>query len=198
LSVAAVGAREKELELTSIKLKQLAGYFYRRFLGDSSLSIFPIIDGLFAMENPKLWEWARACEMSRRILNTWGSSFISRVDSDLRTRRFDIYLRTYLYELWLLTGHYHEFIEQFCEVGERMELPRETIDQYERFLMEYNAFVHDFRNNIAALKKVAKTEIEPPSVKLARELSITKKPLPTTEKGEEKPSQPTEHKGYIL
>ena len=55
-----------------------------------------------------------------------------------------------------------------------MELPRETIDLYNRFVMEYNAFVQDFRDNIAELRKVAKTEVEPPSVKFAREIPVVK------------------------
>ena len=42
-----------------------------------------------------------------------------------------------------------------------------------------------------------KTEIEAPSVKLARELSVVK-PIQAAQKEEPKPPQPTEHKGYIL
>jgi len=143
-------------------------------MGSSSLSIFAIIDSLFNIDNPKLWDWARACDISQRIFNTWCSSFISRVESDIRTRRFDIYLRTYLNELWLVNSHYFEFVEQFYEVAAKVEIPRETIDQYNRFVMEYNAFAQDFRDNISELKKVARTEIEPPSVKFAKELSVVK------------------------
>lgn len=200
LAVTAVGAQEKELERASLRLKQLAGYFNRRFAGNSSLSIFNIINGLFAIDNPRLWDWARACDMSQRIFNTWCSGFIVRLESDMRTRRFDIYLRTYLNELWLMNGHYHEFIEQFHEVADKFEIPGETIDQYNRFATEYNAFVQQFQENITELRKVAKTEIEAPSVKLAKELSM-KKPLPATEKREEKPAppaQPKDHKGYIM
>ena len=171
LVVAVIGAREEELELSVLRLRQLAGYFNRRFTGSSSLSIFAIIDSLFNIDNPKLWDWARACDMSQRIFDTWCNSFIGRVESDIRTRRFDIYLRTYLNELWLVNSHYYEFIEQFYEIAEKVEIPRETIDQYNRFVMEYNAFAQDFRDNISELKKVARTEIEPPSVKFAKELS---------------------------
>jgi len=174
LVVAVIGAKEKELELSSLRLRQLAGYFNRRFMGSSSLSIFVIIDSLFNIDDPKLWDWARACDMSQRIFNTWCNSFIGRVESDIRTRRFDVYLRTYLNELWLVNSHYFEFIEQFYEIAEKVEIPRETIDQYNRFVMEYNAFAQDFRDNISELKKVAKTEIEPPSVKFAKELSVVK------------------------
>jgi len=197
LVMAAIGAREKELEKLSQKLRQLAGYFNRRFMGNSSLSIFAIIESLFNIDNPKLWDWARACDMSQRVFNTWSSSFVSRVESDVRARSFKTYLRTYLNELWLISSHYHEFVEQFYEVAEKIELPQETIDQYNRFVMEYNAFVQNFRDSISELKKFARTEIEPPSVKLARELSGVKS-LQTTQEGEEKPSQPTEHKGYIM
>ncbi|HCP60140.1 MAG TPA: hypothetical protein DIT43_00970, partial [Dehalococcoidia bacterium] len=115
-------------------------------MGDSSLSIFAIIEGLFKVDEPKLWEWARACDMSRRVINTWCGSFVSRVESDIRTRRFDIYLHTYLNELWLVNSHYHEYITQFCEIGERVEIPREIRDQYSRFVVEYNTFVQDFRD----------------------------------------------------
>ncbi len=197
LVMAAIGAREKELEKLSQKLRQLAGYFNRRFMGNSSLSIFAIIQSLFNVDNPKLWDWARACDMSQRVFNTWSSSFVSRVESDVRTRRFDIHLRTYLNELWLINSHYHEFVEQFYEVAENIELPQETIDQYNRFVVEYNVFVQNLRDSISELKKIARTEIEPPSVKMARELSGVKSPQ-TTQEEEEKPPQPTEHKGYIM
>lgn len=170
LVIAVVRAREKQLELSSQRLRQLAGYFNRRFTGNSSLSIFAIIDSLFNVDNPELWDWARACDMVQRIFNTWCDSFIARVESDIRTRQFNIYLRTYLNELWLINNHYYEFVEQFYEVAQRVEIPKETIDQYNRFVAEYNAFAQDFRDNISRLKKVAKTEIEPPSVKFANEL----------------------------
>jgi len=170
LVVATTQAKEKEVERLSLRLKELAGYFNRRFTGNSSLSIFAIIDSLFNVDNPKLWDWARACDMSQRIFNTWCDSFITRVGSDFRTGRFNVYLRTYLNELWLVNNRYYEFVEQFYEVAEKIELPRETINQYNRFVMEYNAFAQNFRDNIAELKKVTKTEIEPPSVKFAKEL----------------------------
>ncbi len=197
LVVAVVRARERQLELSSLRLRQLAGYFNRRFTGNSPLSIFAIIDGLFSIDNPQLWEWARACDMSQRVFNTWCNSFIDRVESDIRMRRFDIYLRTYLNELWLVNGHYYEFVEQFYEIAEKMEIPPETIDQYNRFVVEYNTYVENFRDSIAELKKTAKTEIEPPSVKLARELSRVK-PLRDAQEGEVKPSQDTERRGYYL
>jgi len=170
LVVVAIRAREKQLGLVAVKLRQLAEHFNRRFMGDSSLSIFVIIDSLFSMENPKLWDWARACDMSQRIFNSWCNSFISRVESDISSRRFADYLHTYLDELWLITSRYHDFVEQFYEVAEKIEIPPETIDQYNKFVMEYNAFVQDFRDNIGELRKIVRTGIEPPSVKLAREL----------------------------
>jgi len=171
LVVAVVRAKEKELELSSQRLKQLAAYFNHRFTGNSSLSIFAIIDGLFNIDRPELWEWARACDTAQRIFDTWCSSFMARVESDLRTRRFDVYIRTYLNELWLINDHYSEFIEQFYEVMRKVELTPEITAQYHRFVMEYNAFVQDFRDTISELKKVARTKIEPPSVKLAKEPS---------------------------
>jgi len=174
LVVAVVRARGKELELSLQRLRQLAGYFNRRFTGNSSLSIFAIINSLFKVDNPALWDWARACDMAQRIFNTWCNSFIDRVESDIRTQRFSVYLRTYLNELWLVNAHYYEFVEQFYEVAERIEVPRETVDQYNRFVVEYNAFVQDFRDNIAELRKIARTQIEPPGVKFAKELSVVK------------------------
>ena len=171
LVTALVGAREKELERSSHRLRQLAGYFSRRFMGDSSLSIFAIIDSLFKMDDPKLWDWARACDMSQRIFNTWCSSFTSRLEADTRTDRFVVYLRSYLTELWLMTSLYHEFIEQFYEIAEKVAMPQETLEQYHKFVVEYNTFVEQFRDSISEMKKVARTEIEPPSVKLAYELS---------------------------
>jgi len=169
---AVLSAREKQLELLELRLRQLAGYFNRRFMGDSSLSIFAIIDSLFNIDNPRLWDWARACDMSQRVFNAWCNSFISRVEADIRIKRFDLYLHTYLNELWLVNNHYYEFIEQFYEVAEQAEISPEIIDQYNKFVMEYNTFVQDFRNNISELKKVTRTGIEPPSVKLAKELSV--------------------------
>ena len=173
LVVTVIRAREKQLELSAVKLRQLAEYFNRRFMGDSSLSIFVIIDSLFGIENPKLWDWARACDMSRRIFNSWCNSFISRVESDIGIRRFADYLYTYLNELWLITSRYHDFIEQFYEVAEKIEIPQETIGQYNRFVMEYNAFAQNFRDNITELRNIARTGIEPPSVKFAKELVKT-------------------------
>ena len=174
LVVAVVGAKGKKLELSSQRLRQLAGYFTRRFTGSSSLSIFAIINSLFKIDNPELWNWARACDMSQRIFDTWCDSFIDRIESDVRSRSFGPYLRTYLNELWLVNNHYHEFVEQFYEIADKVEVPQETVDQYNRFVVEYNAFVQDFRDNISELRKVAKTEIEPPSVKFAKELSVAK------------------------
>jgi len=81
-----------------------------------------------------------------------------------------------------MNNHYYEFIEQFYEIATKLELPVPTIDQYGRFVMEYNTFVLNFRDSVAELKRMARTEIEPPSVKLARELSGSK-PLEATQEG---------------
>jgi len=171
LVIAAVRAKGKALELSSQRLRQLAGYFHRRFTGNSSLSIFAIIDSLINLENPEVWVWARACDLAQRIFNTWCNSFIARVESDIRTRRFDVYLHTYLNELWLINSHYYEIIEEFYEIAQKIEIPRETMEQYNRFVMEYNAFAQNFRDNISEQKKVTWTEIEPPSIKFAKELA---------------------------
>ena len=170
LVVAVIGARDKQMELAALRLRQLADYFDRRFMGTSSLSIFAIINSLFNIDNPKLWDWARSCDMSQRIFNTWSSSFVGKVESDFRTRKFAVYLCTYLNELWSINNHYYEFVQQFYEIAEGVEIPKETAGQYNKFVMEYNAFARDFQDTIAELRKVAKTGIDPPSVKLAREL----------------------------
>ena len=166
--------RERELKLSFLRLWHLAGYFTRRFMGNSSLSIFAIIDSLFNIDSPKLWDWARACDISQRVFNSWCNSFISRVESDSGNGRFDVSLPIYLNELWLANSHYYEFVEQFYELAEKFEIPQETIDHYNRFVMEYNAFVQDFRESIGELRKVAETAIEPPSVKFAKELPVVK------------------------
>ena len=174
LAMAARGAKERELKLSFLRLWHLAGYFNRRFMGNSSLSIFVIIDSLFNIDDSKLWDWARTCDVSQRVFNSWCNSFISRVESDIGNGRFDVSLPIYLNELWLVNSHYYEFVEQFYELAEKFEIPHETIDRYNRFVMEYNAFVQDFRDNISELKKVGQTAIEPPSVKFAKELSVVK------------------------
>ena len=174
LVVGASGAKERQLEQSSLRLKELSGHFNRRFMGDSSLSIFVVIRSLLTSDNAKVWAWARECEVAQRIFNTWCSSFVTRLESDIRARRFGAYLRTYLNELWLVNTHYYEFVEQFCEVAEKIELPPETIELYNRFAVEYNAFVQDFRENIGELRGFARTEIEPPSVNFAKELSVVK------------------------
>ena len=166
-------------------------------MGNSSLSIFAIINSLFNLDNPKLWDWARACDMSARIFNTWGNSFIDRLEGDTRTGRFSMYLRTYLNELWLLNNHYYEFIEQFHEIAQSVEIPREARDQYNRFVVEYNSFLQNFRDSIVQLKKVAKAEIEAPSVKMARELSGVMPSLAKPDE-EEKPPPDTKGGGYYL
>jgi len=166
-----IRTREKDFEHCSLRLRQLAGYFVRRFTGNSSLSIFAMIDTMFNVDNPKIWDWARACDMSQRILDTWCGSFTDRVENDMKTRGFVIYLHTYLNELWLINNHYFEYVEQFYEIAESMEIPPETAAQYQKFVAEYNTFVQDFRDVISELKQVAKTAVEPPSVKFARELT---------------------------
>ncbi|MFC1920818.1 hypothetical protein ACFLYQ_03725 [Chloroflexota bacterium] len=170
LIIAIVRSSERQLETLSMRLRQLSGHFNRRFTGSSSLSIFAIIDTLFNVDDPQLWDWARACDMSARVFTTWCESFGDRIESDNRTGRFRIYLRSYVNELWLLNNHYYEFIEQFYEIAEKVDIPVTTKDQYNRFAVEYNSFIQNFRDSIAELRRAGGTEIEPPSVKLAKEL----------------------------
>ncbi len=170
LIVSVINARQSQLEKQSVRLTQLATYFNRRFLGNSSQTIFTVIDNLFSIENPQVWEWARGCEMTHHIFDSWSDHFSTRVETDLRNRRYDNFLHTHINELWALNNHYYDFTEQFCEIVDRFEVPKDVIEQYNRFITEYNAFVESFRNAIMELKTIARTQIEAPSVKLAREL----------------------------
>jgi ABC-type long-subunit fatty acid transport system fused permease/ATPase subunit len=165
-----VDARNSKLEAESVKLTQLASHFNRRFMGNSSLSIFPIIDGVFSIENPQVWEWARACGTSKRIFDTWSDNFTNRAENDLRSRRYKVFLNNHLNELWAINNHYYEFIEQFSEIAEKFTLPSDLIAQYNKFAGEYNLFVQTFRDTLTELKNIARIQIEAPSIKLAREL----------------------------
>jgi hypothetical protein len=171
LAILGVGAREKEVERNSQKLRELSGYFVRRFMADSAQSIFVIIDILFKSDNAKLWEWARSCDMSARVFYSWANGFITRLESDTKTGRFSIYLRSYTNELWIINNLYYEYIGQFCEVAEKIGVSEEAKEQYGKFVAEYNIFVAQFRELISEMKKIARTEIEPPSIKTARELT---------------------------
>ncbi|MFA5315951.1 MAG: hypothetical protein WC369_00845 [Dehalococcoidales bacterium] len=165
-------ARQKDLSLSLWDLRQLVGHFNRRFLGDSPIAIFAVINSLLDTENQEIWNWARTCDMSRRVLTAWGQSFHTRMENDVRTRRFD--LHTYLNELWLLNNQYYEFVVQLYEVARKTSLSPETRQLYQRFLTEYNAFAQNFRENLSKLKKVSQTGIEPPSVNMAKELPVAK------------------------
>lgn len=160
-----VGAREKETERLSERLRHLMSYFNRRFMGDSSLSIFAIIESLFKTEDTKLWEWARSCDMAQRVFNTWSQGIGERLEVDTKTARFGIYIRTYLNELWILNSLYYEFVVQFQEVAESVDVPPETVEQYNKFVNEYNAFTENLRTFIGDALEMGKTEIEAPSVK---------------------------------
>ncbi len=170
LAVLIINTRKNQLELQSVKLTQLAEYFNRRFMGNASFTIFSAIEGLFGIENPTIWEWARSCDVSKRIFDSWSDSFASRVTSDLRARRFTNFLQTHLNELWAINNHYYEFVEQFHEVALKYEVPPNVIEDYRRFAVEYNGFVENFRDAITGLKQAARTHLEAPGVKLAPEL----------------------------
>ena len=57
--------------------------------------------------------------------------------------------------------------------------------------------MQNFQDSIVQLKRVAKTEIEPPSVKLARELTGVKPPQAKQDEKVE-PPQATQGEGYYL
>jgi hypothetical protein len=169
LAALIINTRKGQLELLSMKLTQLAEYFNRRFMGHASFTIFTVIEGLFGVENKTIWEWARACDMSKRIFDSWSDSFTSRVESDLRARRFANFLQTHLNELWSLNNHYYEFVEQFHQITAKYEVPPNVVEDYRKFVLEYNGFVERFREAITELRKVARTHLEAPGVKLAPE-----------------------------
>ncbi|MFC1982612.1 hypothetical protein ACFLV5_02355 [Chloroflexota bacterium] len=189
--------RQRNLEHSLAMLKEVGAYFVRRFSGNSPLSIFVVIEGLINAENPAVREWVHCCSMSRLILNSWCDSFILRMESESRAGTLSIYMRTYLRELWSLVIHYQDFIEQFHEVAEKSEFSQDTIAQYNRFTIEYNSFSQRFRDFIGDLRGVNKTEIEPPSIKLAKELPVKRHPQPEP-KEERKLPKHDEHKGYII
>lgn len=170
LIVTVINARRNELGMQALNLTQLATYFNRRFMGNSSVSVFAVIESLYSVENTTIWEWVRSCGMSKRIFDTWCENFATRVETDLRSRRFTVFLHTHLDELWAINNHYHEYSEQFCEIADKYEIPADIVDQYNRFAVEYNVFVQSFREAITGLRNVARTQIEAPSVKLAREI----------------------------
>lgn len=170
LIVAIITARADKLGAQSLRLSQMASHFNRRFTGNSTVSIFAIIDDLFGMENEQVWEWARGCEMTRRVFDSWAENFTARVESDLQNRRFMVFLKTHINELWAMNNHYYEFVEQFTEIAEKLDIPRNTREHYRKFTEEYNIFVQNFREAINELRLVARTQLEAPSVKLAREL----------------------------
>ena len=177
LIVTIITARNDKLGAQSLRLSQLASHFNRRFMGNSTLSIFAIIDSLFSMENQQVWEWARGCEMTRRVFDSWSENFAARVESDLQNRRFMAFLKTHINELWAMNNHYYEFVEQFTEIAERLEVPKNAIEHYRKFMEEYNIFVQNFREAINELRLVARTQLEAPSVKLAHEIPEKKPKL---------------------
>jgi ABC-type multidrug transport system fused ATPase/permease subunit len=170
--VVVINARQAQVERQALRLSQLAGHFNRRFTGNSTLSIFAIIDSLFGLENEQVWEWARGVEMTRHVFDSWAEHFAGRVEADLRNRRVTSFLQTHINELWALNNHYYEFIDQFSEIAQRFEVPKETIERYRKFTEEYNLFVESFRDAINELKTIARTQLEAPSVKMARELAV--------------------------
>jgi hypothetical protein len=187
----------RKLERLSLELKDLAVYFIRRFTGHSSLSIFAAINGLFNVDSPGLREWVGASSMSQLIFNAWCEGFAARVESDNRAKRLRLYYRTYLGELWSMVIHYQDFIEQFYEVAEKIEIPQETTDQYNKFVTEYNSFAQRFQGYIGKLRSADKTEIEPPSVKLAKELTAKRSSQPEPKDNIKLPEH-NDHKGYIM
>ena len=112
--------------------------------------------------------------MSQRIFDTWTTSFVARIESDLRSRRYILFLHTHLNELWAINNHYYEFTEQFYEIARKYEIPRDVINQYNKFAVEYNVFVQNFRDIVTELRNITRTQIEAPGIKFAPELQEPK------------------------
>ena len=176
VAVAIITAAERENEKISGNIRQLASHFTRRFGGESSYSIFAIIRELFRTQDPELWEYAHSCEQTERVYNTWSENFISRMETDSATGRYTLYIRRHLQELWMLNNHYHEYIEQLRDIAEKVNLPTEMIEQYNRFSAEYNSFVNSFREIISSGHKSGKTNLEANSVKDAIYVGATTVP----------------------
>ena len=170
LLVVIITGRRDDLERHATKIYEMTGYFTRRFMGNSNISIFATIDDLFAMENATIWEWARGCAMAQRIFDTWASSFNNRVESDFRSRRYILFLHIHINELWSINNHYYEFVEQFVEIARKYQVPANVISQYNKFSEEYNVFVQTFRETTTELRNIARIQIEAPGIKLAPEL----------------------------
>ena len=186
--------KQKRSERSAVRLEEMAAYFARRFAGNSSLSIFAVVEGLVGLDRPRVGEWLRGCSMSRTIFDAWCEAFAGRIESDAKAVKLT---RVYLRELWSLIIHYQEFIEQFYEVATTIEVPRETADQYNRFVAEYNPFLQRVQDYIGKLRVLRRTEIEPPSVKLAKALPVKQISQPAP-KQETVFGEPADHKGYIL
>jgi len=163
--------RGKQIALLALRLKELAGYFHRRFMSDSGLSIFKLIDALYRTKEPDVWEWARICDSSRPVFHAWSTSFAARLERDSFEEKSFSHIRTYLNELWLMNNHYYELIKQFREIGEKVSIPLDSRGHFNTFVVEYNAYIQNLRDLIADLKPVVKTEIEIPSVNFATELT---------------------------
>ncbi|MBN1368039.1 MAG: hypothetical protein JW967_08945 [Dehalococcoidales bacterium] len=191
----AVCLKERKLNKAVVFLKGQGEYFIRRFASDSHLSIFVIINGLNSSDTA-VREWLRACNTAQLIFNAWCESFIARIRNDDRNGNIRLYLHTYLVELWSIVSHYHEFVDQFHEVASNSKISDELVEQYNRFTDEYNTFVLRFRDHIGELKRISRTEIEPPSVKTAKEL-LPVSQRPKEQNIEENIPKPKDNRGYI-
>ena len=188
--------KERRLAKAIVFLKGQGEYFIRRFASDSQLSIFAIINSLKSSE-PGIREWLRACNTGQLIFNAWCESYIARIRNDDRNGNVRHYLHTYLVELWSIVNHYHEFVEQFYEVASKSNISDDIIEQYKRFADEYNTFVLRFRDHIGELRRMSRTEIEPPSVRTAKEI-LPVSQRRTEQNIEEKVPRPKDNRGYII
>lgn len=166
-----INVRDNEAIAFSRRIKDLTGYFHRRFMSNSPLSIFSLATALFETRDQRLWEWARACSMSEHIFDTWCESFLVRMEVDSRTNHLVVYLRHNTSELWTMVCRYHELVEQFRDIGEKANIPADAITAYNTFVVEYNTFIRELQAFLSELRNKGYSEIEPPSLRLAHELT---------------------------
>lgn len=185
---------QRNSKRSALQLKEMATYFARRFAGGSSLSVFSIIEGLNGPSAPAIREWLRGCDMSQLIFDDWCQGFAARIEHDANGGKLT---RLYLRELWSMIIHYQEFVEQFYEVAEKAGISQDTVGRYNRFVAEYNPFIQRFQDYVGKLRRANRTEVEPPSMKLARELRL-EQASPPAPKETKVFGEPPDHKGYIL
>ena len=161
--------RSKQVQLTTMAedLRDLTKHFYDTFIERRELSVFNLAQNLHTPSSPEIADWARACDMGGRVLHHWLTRFAARVEADIRIRKEERYLSACVHEFWDINNLYHDFVREFCQKASKEDITKSARESYNKFRVEYNAFVQNFRGYISEFKKVAKIDIKPQSVKFA-------------------------------